>query len=59
MSETDKLLSGSIPETYHRYLVPLIFEKFAQDMRNVQLRFAHDRFGNCRRQRRGHAGIST
>jgi hypothetical protein len=32
MSETDKLLSGSIPETYDRYLVPLIFEKFAQDI---------------------------
>ena len=32
MSETDKLFAGSIPETYDRYLVPLIFENFAQDI---------------------------
>jgi ubiquinone/menaquinone biosynthesis C-methylase UbiE len=32
MSETDKLFAGSIPENYDRYLVPLIFENFAQDL---------------------------
>ena len=32
MSETDKVFAGSIPENYDRYLVPLIFESFAQDM---------------------------
>jgi ubiquinone/menaquinone biosynthesis C-methylase UbiE len=32
MSETDKVFSGSIPENYDRYLVPLIFESFAQDI---------------------------
>jgi ubiquinone/menaquinone biosynthesis C-methylase UbiE len=30
MSETDKVFAGSIPENYDRYLVPLIFEDFAQ-----------------------------
>src|SRR5450759_3070370 len=32
MSETDKVFAGSIPETYDRYLVPLIFESFAEDI---------------------------
>ena len=32
MSEIDKLFAGSIPENYDRYLVPLIFETFAQDI---------------------------
>src|ERR1019366_3396039 len=32
MSEADKVFAGSIPENYDRYLVPLIFESFAQDM---------------------------
>lgn len=32
MPETDKLFAGSIPENYDRYLVPLIFESFAQDI---------------------------
>jgi len=32
MSEIDKVFTGSIPENYDRYLVPLIFEKFAQDL---------------------------
>lgn len=29
MLETDKVFAGSIPENYDRYLVPLIFERFA------------------------------
>src|SRR5215510_15356543 len=29
MLETDKLFSGSIPENYDRYVVPLIFAPFA------------------------------
>jgi ubiquinone/menaquinone biosynthesis C-methylase UbiE len=29
---TDIKFSGSVPETYHRYLVPLIFTDYAQDM---------------------------
>ena len=32
MSETDKVFAGSIPENYDRYLVPSIFESFAQDI---------------------------
>ena len=32
MSEADKVFAGSIPENYDGYLVPLIFESFAQDM---------------------------
>ena len=32
MPETDKLFAGSIPENYDRYMVPLIFEGFAEDM---------------------------
>jgi ubiquinone/menaquinone biosynthesis C-methylase UbiE len=32
MSESDKLFAGSIPEIYDSYLVPLIFEGFAQDL---------------------------
>lgn len=32
MPEADKVFAGSIPENYDRYLVPLIFESFAQDI---------------------------
>lgn len=32
MSESDKVFAGSVPENYDRYLVPLIFESFAQDI---------------------------
>ncbi len=32
MSDTDKVFAGSIPETYDRYLVPLIFTGFAEDV---------------------------
>ena len=32
MSETDRMFAGSIPENYDRYMVPLIFESFAQDI---------------------------
>ena len=32
MSETDKAFTGSIPEVYDRFLVPLIFEEFALDL---------------------------
>jgi ubiquinone/menaquinone biosynthesis C-methylase UbiE len=32
VEETDRVFAGSIPETYDRYLVPLIFESFAQDI---------------------------
>lgn len=32
MLEADKLFSGSIPENYDRYMVPLIFEPYAEDM---------------------------
>jgi ubiquinone/menaquinone biosynthesis C-methylase UbiE len=30
--ETDKAFAGSIPESYDRYMVPLIFEPYAADM---------------------------
>ncbi len=29
MSKGQPVFAGSIPETYHRYLVPLIFEEYA------------------------------
>jgi ubiquinone/menaquinone biosynthesis C-methylase UbiE len=32
MSGADNVFAGSIPENYDRYLVPLIFESFAQDI---------------------------
>jgi ubiquinone/menaquinone biosynthesis C-methylase UbiE len=32
MSEGDKAFTGSIPENYDRYMVPLIFESYAADM---------------------------
>jgi ubiquinone/menaquinone biosynthesis C-methylase UbiE len=32
MSEADRVFAGSIPENYDRYLVPLIFERFAADL---------------------------
>src|SRR4051812_48721012 len=32
MSSNDKAFTGSIPETYERYLVPLIFEPYADDI---------------------------
>ncbi|TPK95419.1 methyltransferase domain-containing protein [Mesorhizobium sp. B2-4-12] len=32
MLETDKVFSGSIPENYDRYMVPLVFEPFATDL---------------------------
>ena len=32
MVATDKVFSGSIPEIYHRLLVPLIFEPYARDL---------------------------
>jgi SAM-dependent methyltransferase len=32
MSDNDKVFAGSIPEIYDTYLVPLIFEGFAEDM---------------------------
>jgi ubiquinone/menaquinone biosynthesis C-methylase UbiE len=32
MSDGDKVFAGSIPENYDRYLVPLIFQSYAEDM---------------------------
>lgn len=32
MTSTDKLFAGSIPEIYDTYMVPLLFEDFADDM---------------------------
>jgi ubiquinone/menaquinone biosynthesis C-methylase UbiE len=32
VSETDKVFTGSIAENYDRYMVPLIFESFAEDI---------------------------
>jgi ubiquinone/menaquinone biosynthesis C-methylase UbiE len=32
MLKTDKVFTGSIPENYDRYMVPLIFEPFAADL---------------------------
>ena len=32
MLESDKVFAGSIPENYDRYILPLIFERFAADL---------------------------
>src|SRR6186997_1480224 len=32
MAASDKAFTGSIPEIYERYLVPLIFEPYARDL---------------------------
>jgi ubiquinone/menaquinone biosynthesis C-methylase UbiE len=32
MPDSDKLFAGSIPENYDRFMVPLIFESYAQDL---------------------------
>ena len=32
MRDTDRLFEGSIPETYDRYLGPLLFEPYARDL---------------------------
>src|SRR6185312_3239718 len=32
MAEVDKVFAGSIPQLYERYLVPLIFDCYAQDL---------------------------
>ena len=32
MTATDKVFAGSIPDVYDRYLVPLIFEPYAEDL---------------------------
>ena len=32
MRDSDSIFSGSIPDIYDDYLVPLIFEHFAEDM---------------------------
>ena len=37
MAATDKLCAGSIPEIYKRFLVPLIFESNALDLRQTAL----------------------
>ena len=32
MVATDKVFAGSIPETYERFLVPIIFQSYAIDL---------------------------
>src|ERR687886_995149 len=32
MRDTDRLFAGSIPETYDRFLGPLLFEPYARDL---------------------------
>jgi hypothetical protein len=32
MADTDKVFSGSIPALYERYLVPLLFDVYAEDV---------------------------
>ena len=60
MSETDKVFAGSIPENYDRYLVPLIFESFAQDIaQRVAALSPSDRFRNRCWQWRGHSSIGA
>jgi ubiquinone/menaquinone biosynthesis C-methylase UbiE len=43
MKEADKLFVGSIPALYDRYLGPLIFEPYAQDLAERVVRFAPQR----------------
>lgn len=40
MLETDKVFAGSIPEFYDRYMVPLIFEQYAEDLAQRAASFA-------------------
>ena len=42
MTDGDKLFSGSIPEVYDTYLVPLIFEEFARDLAQRAVALAPD-----------------
>ena len=42
MSATDKAFTGSIPENYDRYMVPLIFAPYAADLARIGWR--RDRF---------------
>src|SRR6266567_1798489 len=49
MPSTDKLFAGSIPETYERFLVPLIFESYAADLAAPMLDHAAARQPNNRR----------
>ena len=38
MTATDKVFAGSIPEIYDRFLVPLVFEPYANDLANLAAR---------------------
>jgi ubiquinone/menaquinone biosynthesis C-methylase UbiE len=40
MPEIDRMFAGSIPENYDRYLVPLIFESFAEDIARRAVAFS-------------------
>ncbi|TCV79967.1 class I SAM-dependent methyltransferase [Sulfurirhabdus autotrophica] len=37
--DSDKIFSGSIPKLYEEYLVPMIFEPYAEDLANRLLSF--------------------
>jgi hypothetical protein len=52
--ESDKVFVGSIPESYDRYTVPLIFDPYAADIARRAGSLATEcRFGNRRGERRG------
>ena len=38
VTATDKVFAGSIPEIYDRFLVPLIFEPYANDLAKLAAR---------------------
>ena len=67
MTEGDKVFAGLIPEIYDTYLVPLIFQDFAQDLAERTAALAPDSVletaaGSSRnggRQRCGHARFGS
>jgi len=53
MLESDKVFAGSIPESYDRYMVPLIFGPVRCRYRTTRSVPRTGRFGNRRGERRG------
>lgn len=49
MLESDKAFTGSVPENYDRYLVPLIFEPYAANMAERGFVVAGRRARSCHR----------
>ena len=44
MSDSDKVFAGSIPDIYDEYLVPMIFEPYAEDLAIGSMRLPRPTF---------------